>query len=76
MQFKDHYNTNNQIFIKDFLKIQTVTAESIQEYYSELNSGEIIQYVQINATVLNEIYAKNVTKIDLVFLDLILKFLS
>lgn len=58
------------------MKIQTVTAESIQEYYSELNSGEIIQYVQINATVLNEIYAKNVTKIDLIFLDLILKFLS
>ncbi len=42
------------------MKIQTATAESIQEYYAEFNPGEIIQYVQINATVLNEIYAKNV----------------
>ena len=39
--------------------MQTVTSESIQEYYGEYESDEILQYVRINATVLNEIYTKN-----------------
>ena len=45
--------------LKEFFKIQTVTSESIQEFYGELESKEILQYVRINATVLNEIYTKN-----------------
>lgn len=45
--------------LKEFFKIQTVTSESIQEYYGEYESDEIQQYVRINATVLNEIYNKN-----------------
>jgi len=45
--------------LKEFFKIQTVTSESIQEYYGDYESSEILQYVRINATVLNEIYTKN-----------------
>ena len=53
-------------FLKEFFKIQTITAESIQEYYAESQSDEILQYVHINASVLNEIYTKNVKEIRLI----------
>ena len=45
--------------MKDFLKIQTVAAESIQEYYAENQTEDILKYVYINSTVLNDIYTNN-----------------
>jgi hypothetical protein len=47
--------------LKEFFKAQTVTAESIQEFYAESQSETILRYVHINATVLNEVYTKNVS---------------
>lgn len=35
-------------------------AESLQEFYGENNTDEILTYVHINANVLNEILSKNV----------------
>ncbi len=40
--------------------MQTITAESVQEYYGDYKSEEILQYVRINAEMLNHIYTKNV----------------
>jgi hypothetical protein len=37
-------------------------AESLQEYYGESYSDDILNYVHINANVLNEIFTKNVSK--------------
>ncbi len=45
--------------LKEFFKIQTITSESIQEYYGDYEASEILQYVRINTIVLNEIYTKN-----------------
>jgi hypothetical protein len=38
---------------KEFIKAQTVIAETIQEYFSETSSKEIAQYTQINIDLLN-----------------------
>lgn len=45
---------------KEFLKAQTMCAESLQEFYCEDQNNEISTYVHINANVLNEIFSKNV----------------
>lgn len=45
--------------LKEFFKTQTITAESVQEYYGDYKSDEILQYVHINAEMLNNIYSKN-----------------
>lgn len=47
--------------LKEFLKAQTMCAESLQEYYSDDHNDEISTYVHINANVLNEIFSKNVS---------------
>ncbi len=46
--------------LKDFFKMQSITAESVQEYYGDYKSDQVLQYVKINAEMLNEIYTKNV----------------
>jgi hypothetical protein len=46
--------------LKDFFKVQSITAESVQEYYGDYKSDQVLQYVKINAEMLNEIYTKNV----------------
>lgn len=46
--------------LKEFLKVQTIVSESIQEYYAENQTDIILKYVFMNSTVLNDIYANNV----------------
>ncbi len=48
------------ISLKDFLTNQTVTAESIQEYYGEHNCPNVQNYVQINSVILSETFNQNV----------------
>lgn len=55
-------NSNNNIKkIKEFLKAQTITAESLQEYFSDSTNQDISKYVHINSSFLNDFITKRVT---------------